>query len=106
MHATPLPPAAASTASIDTDTDTDTDTDDRLYRRISWRLLPLLMAAYVVAYLDRVNIGYAQLQMKDALNFSTEAFGIGAGILYLVIALFLLSGAMLLFILPGRARAR
>lgn len=36
--------------------------------------MPLLLVSYIVAYLDRVNIGYAQLQMKDALGFSSAAF--------------------------------
>jgi sugar phosphate permease len=54
----------------------------RLYRKISWRLLPLLMLAYLVSYLDRVNIGYAKLQMMSALNFSDSVYGLGAGIFF------------------------
>jgi MFS family permease len=53
-----------------------------LYRKISWRLLPLLMLAYLVSYLDRVNIGYAKLQMLSALQFSDAVYGLGAGIFF------------------------
>ncbi|MRW92229.1 MFS transporter [Duganella sp. FT80W] len=53
-----------------------------LYRKISWRLLPLLMLAYLVSYLDRVNIGYAKLQMLTALQFSDAVYGMGAGIFF------------------------
>lgn len=53
-----------------------------LYRQIAWRLLPLLMFCYMVAYLDRVNIGYAQLQMKQLLHFSDAVYGLGAGIFF------------------------
>jgi len=76
--------------------DATIDADERLYRKISWRILPLLILAYIVSYLDRVNIGYAQLQMKDALGFSTAAFGIGAGIMFLGYCLFEVPSNMLL----------
>ena len=44
--------------------------DDAVYRRIAWRLLPLLMCAWLFAYIDRVNIGFAKLQMASDLGFS------------------------------------
>ncbi|MGJ7493622.1 MFS transporter [Variovorax sp. RT4R15] len=62
--------------------------DDTLFRKITWRLLPLLFACYVLNYLDRTNIGYAQLQMKDQLNFSDTVFGLGAGIFFIGYAVF------------------
>ena len=40
-----------------------------MHSKISRRLVPLLLIAYMVAYLDRINIGYAQLQMKETLSF-------------------------------------
>jgi len=43
----------------------ETPADREMYSKIGWRLMPLLMAAYVVAFLDRINVGYAQLQMKQ-----------------------------------------
>lgn len=55
---------------------------------ISRRLIPYLFVLYVVAYLDRVNVGFAQLQMKDDLGFSDEVFGLGAGIFFFGYMLF------------------
>lgn len=57
--------------------------DDHLYARIAWRLLPLLLIGYILAYVDRVNVGFAKLQMQQALNFSDAAFGLGAGIMFI-----------------------
>lgn len=56
---------------------------ERLYRRIGWRLLPLLFAGYVFAYLDRVNISFAAHQMKIDLGFTDAVYGFGAGIFFL-----------------------
>lgn len=63
-------------------------TDDALFRRITWRLVPLLFACYVFNYLDRTNVGYAQLQMKDQLGFGDAVFGLGAGLFFVGYALF------------------
>lgn len=52
------------------------------YRKVTWRLAPLLMLCYVVAYLDRVNIGFAKLQMAADLNLSDTVYGLGAGIFF------------------------
>jgi D-galactonate transporter len=52
-------------------------------RKVTQRLIPFLFVLYIVAYLDRVNIGFAQLQMKQALHFSDAAYGIGAGIFFI-----------------------
>ena len=46
--------------------------------RIAWRLLPFLMACYFVAFLDRVNVGFAHLQMSQSLGMSEAAFGYAA----------------------------
>jgi ACS family tartrate transporter-like MFS transporter len=51
-------------------------------RRVVWRLVPLLMAGYFAAYLDRVNVSFAALSMNKALGFSPEVFGIGGGIFF------------------------
>jgi D-galactonate transporter len=59
-----------------------------VYAKVSWRIMPLLLICYMVAYLDRINIGYAQLQMKQTLPFSDAAYGIGAGIFFLGYFLF------------------
>jgi sugar phosphate permease len=54
-----------------------------VYRKVTWRLLPFLMACYVVAYLDRVNVGFAKLQMLDDLKFSETVYGLGAGMFFI-----------------------
>ena len=56
--------------------------DEALYKKVSWRIVPLLLIAYMVAYLDRINIGYAQLQMKQTLPFSDAVYGLGAGVFF------------------------
>ncbi|MDR5756318.1 MFS transporter [Caballeronia sp. LZ035] len=53
-----------------------------LHRRISWRLLPMLFLGYVFAYLDRINIGFAALQMKGDLGFTDAVYGLGAGVFF------------------------
>ena len=53
---------------------------ERTRRKITWRLIPFLFVLYIISYLDRVNLGYAALQMAPELGFTNEAFGIGAGI--------------------------
>jgi D-galactonate transporter len=58
------------------------------YRKVGWRLIPFLMLCYFVAYLDRVNVGFAQLQMKSDLQFSDAVYGFGAGIFFLGYFLF------------------
>lgn len=70
--------------------------DDATYRQIAWRLIPVLFACYVFNYLDRTNIGYAQLQMKSDLGFSDAVFGLGAGIFFIGYALFEIPSNMLL----------
>lgn len=61
---------------------------DALYRKATWRLLPLLMLGYVMAYLDRVNVGFAKLQMLDELGFSEAVYGLGAAIFFIGYFLF------------------
>src|SRR6266545_3667474 len=52
------------------------------------RLIPFLFLLYIVAYLDRINVGFAALQMNDALGFSATTYGLGAGIFFLSYVLF------------------
>lgn len=54
----------------------------KLLVKLRWRLLPFLFLLYVVAYLDRINVGFAALQMKDQLRFSDAVYGFGAGIFF------------------------
>ncbi|RAR60725.1 D-galactonate transporter [Paraburkholderia unamae] len=62
--------------------------EEATYRKVAWRLIPLLMLCYVVAYLDRVNVGFAKLQMSSALNLSDAVYGFGAGIFFVGYFLF------------------
>jgi D-galactonate transporter len=55
---------------------------DRARRRIAWRIMPYLFILYMIAFLDRVNVGYAALDMTHALGFSPEVYGFGAGIFF------------------------
>jgi sugar phosphate permease len=56
---------------------------DALYRKIARRILPILLFAYIIAYIDRVNVGFAKLQMLADLRFSESVYGFGAGIFFL-----------------------
>jgi D-galactonate transporter len=55
----------------------------RLYAKVSRHLLPLLLLGYIAAYLDRVNVGFAKLQMLEDLQFSQTVYGLGAGIFFI-----------------------
>src|SRR5712692_11795258 len=65
-----------------------TDVSARATRRVRRRLIPFLALMYFVAYLDRVNVGFAALQMNAALGFSGRVYGFGAGIFFLGYFLF------------------
>jgi MFS family permease len=56
---------------------------EAVYSKITWRLIPFLAALWVVAWIDRVNIGFAKLQMLDDLKLSEAVYGLGAGIFFL-----------------------
>ena len=62
--------------------------EEATYRKVTWRLLPLLFLCYVLAYLDRVNVGFAKLQMQQDLGLSDTVYGIGAGIFFIGYFLF------------------
>jgi MFS family permease len=70
--------------------------ENALYRRITWRFVPLLFLCYVFNYMDRTNIGFAQLQMKGDLGFSDVAYGVGAGMLFVSYTLFGLPSNLLM----------
>ena len=52
-------------------------------KKVMWRLMPFLFVCYFVAYLDRVNVGFAKLQMNAALGLSEAAYGLGAGLFFI-----------------------
>jgi len=55
---------------------------DAIYARVTRHLLPILFVSYVIAYIDRVNVGFAKLQMLHDLGFSEATYGMGAGIFF------------------------
>ncbi len=61
---------------------------NRVYAKVFWRIMPFLMLCYVIAYLDRVNVGFAKLQMSVDLGFSETVFGLGAGVFFIGYFLF------------------
>ncbi|WP_035366221.1 MFS transporter [Acinetobacter calcoaceticus] len=61
----------------------DTALRKSAYRKIAFRLMPFLMLCYFCAYLDRVNVGFAKLQMMNDLQFSEAVYGLGAGIFFI-----------------------
>ncbi len=64
--------------------------------KASWRLLPLIALGYGVAYMDRVNISFAALQMNRDLHFSASVYGLGAGLFFLSYAAFEVPSNLLL----------
>ena len=61
----------------------DASNIDRIYKKITLRLIPFLLFCYILSYLDRVNIGFAKLQMLNDLQFSDAVYGLGAGVFFL-----------------------
>jgi D-galactonate transporter len=91
IRARSLPSAAALVGNT-----SDEMVEDAVFRKISWRVMPLILVAYVCAFLDRINIGYAQLQMKHDLAFSDAVYGLGAGIFFVTYLLFEVPSNLLL----------
>jgi D-galactonate transporter len=77
-----------TTVTMARDAASDAAAERRAYAKVTRRLLPLLFLCYVLAYLDRVNIGVARLQMVDALKFSETVYGLGAGVFFIGYFLF------------------
>ncbi|QOT80576.1 MFS transporter [Cupriavidus basilensis] len=70
--------------------------ESRTYAKVVRRLIPFLMLCYLGAYLDRVNVGFAKLQMLNDLRFSETIYGLGAGIFFLGYFLFEVPSNMIL----------
>jgi len=68
----------------------------KLYSRITWRLIPYIFLLYILAYLDRVNVGFAAVEFQRDLRLSNTVFGLGGGIFFLGQLLFDLPSNLLL----------
>ena len=76
--------------------------ESRIYAAAAWRIMPLLMAGWLFAYIDRVNISFARAQMGAQLGFSDAVFGLGAGLFFLGYFLFEVPSNLLLYKVGGR----
>ena len=79
---TPMPPASAVNVSA-------------LRRKVAWRILPLVIVLYIIAYLDRANVAFAKLRMGEALGFSEAVFGFGIGVFFIGYLFLEIPGALL-----------
>ena len=85
----------ASTGSSDQHLNQNVD-PRKLFSKISWHLIPYIFVLYILAYLDRVNVGFAALEMRRDLMLSATVYGTGAGIFFLGQGLFDLPSNLLL----------
>ena len=76
--------------------ETRAPTLEAAYAKVTWRLVPFLAILWIIAWIDRVNIGFAKLEMLDDLKFSEAAYGFGAGIFFLGYFLFEVPSNLLL----------
>ena len=56
---------------------------ERVRRHVSLHVMPYLFLLYIIAFIDRVNVGFAKLRMKEDLVFSETVFGFGAGVFFI-----------------------
>ena len=74
----------------------DSSVERSALSKMSWRLLPLIGLSYLIAYMDRANIGFASLQMNADLGFSAAVYGLGAGLFFAGYSLFEIPSNLLL----------
>jgi MFS transporter, ACS family, tartrate transporter len=72
------------------------DVETTAIRKLFWRLLPFLFLLYIVAYLDRINVSFAALQMREQLHLSDRQYGSGAGMFFWGYLIFQLPSNMIL----------
>jgi len=81
----------------------DADTfEAAIYRKVSWRIVPLFIVCFLFAYLDRVNISFAKLQMASDLAFSETVYGLGASLFFVGYFLFEVPSNVLLHKIGAR----
>ena len=76
--------------------------EDAVYHKITWRLLPVIFLSYIFAYLDRVNIGFAKLGMREEVWYSDEVFAMASGIFFIGYFLFEVPGNILMHKIGAR----
>ncbi|MBS1798340.1 MAG: MFS transporter [Acidobacteria bacterium] len=76
--------------------DRETVNERALYAKVTRRIVPYLFLLYIVAYIDRVNVGFAAIDMKRQLGFSDSVYGTGAAIFFIGYALFDMPSSMVL----------
>jgi sugar phosphate permease len=77
-----------SSTSKGTEASYSSEFEKQVYKKVTWRLIPFLFVCYIFAYVDRVNVGFAKLQMQQDLGMSDAVYGAGAGIFFLGYFLF------------------
>lgn len=90
-HEGPLDLALANSAEAGP-VELDAPAQEQLISRLTWRLIPLLFICYIIAYIDRINVGFAKLQLREALGVDEAVFGsvygLGAGLFFIGYFLF------------------
>jgi len=92
MPQTQVPTQSADTATI----------EKNAYAKVFLRVVPFLMICYVVAYLDRINVGFAKLQMEIDLGFSQTVYGLGAGMFFIGYFFFEVPSNMIMYRVGAR----
>lgn len=90
-----IPVAASSAANAQS-------LEDALYRKVNWRIVPLFILCFLFAYLDRVNISFAKLEMQNDLGFSDTIYGLGASLFFVGYFLFEVPSNVLLHKIGAR----
>ncbi len=75
---------------------------DRLYSKVTWHLVPFLFIFFVVAYLDRVNVAFAKLEMLQDLGWSDSVYGLGAGMFFVGYFIFEVPSNLILYRMGAR----
>src|ERR1700740_1678578 len=88
-----IPMDSAARAGVTTDD--LSDVGRRATRRVAYRLLPFVFLIYVVNYIDRVNVSFANLRMSTDLGFNDKVYGLGVGMFYVTYVLFEIPGAII-----------
>ena len=81
---------------LEAESSVGTQFEESTYSRVTWRLMPFLFVCYVFCFLDRVNVGFAKLQMQQQLGFSDTVYGFAAGIFFIGYFIFEIPSNLLL----------